>query len=133
MTRMSSYLRIGFSGGRSGCSHASAQAVVRSMTWYLQPNVPVKHSILAISNSLSAKCVTNITQGQLFLVINGQKRVLSPQKNATSFAQINGVIAPAEQKFGYTYSIVWKVPSRSTASLPWFAKVIITVRRGVLG
>ena len=89
----------------------SAQAVVRSMTWYLQPNVPVKHSILAISNFLSAKCVTNITEGQLFLMINGQKRVLNPQKNATTFSKINGVISPAEQKYGYTYSILWKVPS----------------------
>jgi hypothetical protein len=110
MKRMSNYLRIGFLVGALVVT-ASAQAVVRSMTWYLQPNVPVKHSILAISNSLSAKCVTNITQGQLFLVINGQKRVLRPQKNATSFAQISGVISPAEQKFGYTYSILWQVPS----------------------
>jgi hypothetical protein len=108
MIRMSNYLKVGVLVGALVVT-ASAQAVVRSMTWYLQPNVSVKHSILAISNFLSAKCVTNITEGQLFLTINGQKRVLSPQKNATSFGQINGVIVPAEQKYGYTYSIVWKV------------------------
>lgn len=107
---MNNSLRIGFLVGALMIT-ASAQAVVRSMTWYLVPNAPVQHSILAISNSLSAKCVTNITEGQLFVMINGQKRVLKPQKNATTFSQINGVISPAEQKYSYTYSIFWKVPS----------------------
>lgn len=86
----------------------SAQAKKGSLSWYISPNIPINKSITAISPSLSAKCVTNIKDGQVTLLVNGQKRVMTPKKNSVNFPQING--APQQNgRFAYGYTILWTV------------------------
>lgn len=93
----------------------SAEAKVATMTWFLNPNKTMGKTISAISPYLSAKCQTDISTGRLLLIINGQKRTLTPSQNYASFSRINGS-PQGGGKNSYSYSIHWNTSDRPAGS-----------------
>jgi hypothetical protein len=87
----------------------AAEAKKVSMTWFVRANVPISRSVTAISPFLQAKCAADVKTGQLDLTMNGLKRSITPNQNSAFFSRING--KPSEEKYGYNYTILWKVDS----------------------